>query len=198
MQLPINTYGRSKLMVEMIMRDFAGAYGLRSVALRYFNAAGAAAEHGIGEARDRETHLIPLAIESALGRRGPIEIYGDDYATADGTCERDYVHVNDLAVAHVKAMDHLEAVDGFHAFNLGTGRPHSVRRVIAAVSKTAGHPVPQSISCRRAGDPARLFADPRLAAARLGWSATQSSLDEIVSSAWRWHATNRPEVRLAV
>lgn len=197
-QQPINTYGRSKLMVETILQDFVTAYGLRATALRYFNAAGAAAEDGIGEAHQPETHLIPLVIEAALGRRGPVQVFGEDYATADGTCERDYVHVNDLAAAHVCAIDFMEAEAGFHAFNLGTGRPYSVRQVIAAVAAQAGHNVPQVMGPRRAGDPPALYADPRRAKDVLGWTATQSSLDNIVASAWRWHVGNDQEVRLAV
>lgn len=197
-QQPINTYGRSKLMVETILKDFVSAYGLRATALRYFNAAGAAAEDGIGEAHQPETHLIPLVIEAALGQRGPVQVFGEDYPTADGTCERDYVHVNDLAAAHVRAIDFMEAEAGFHAFNLGTGRPYSVRQVIAAVAAQAGHNVPQVMGARRVGDPPALYADPRRAKDVLGWTATQSSLDEIVASAWRWHAGNAREVRLAV
>lgn len=197
-QQPINTYGRSKLMVETILKDFVSAYGLRATALRYFNAAGAAHEDGIGEAHQPETHLIPLVIEAALGQRGPVQIFGEDYPTEDGTCERDYVHVNDLASAHVQAIDFMGTQDGFHAFNLGTGRPYSVRQVIAAVAAQAGHAVPQVMGPRRAGDPPALYADPRRARDVLGWTATQSSLDNIVAGAWRWHAGNAREVRLAV
>ena len=197
-QEPINVYGRSKLMVETILKDFVAAYGLRATALRYFNAAGAAAEDGIGEAHQPETHLIPLVIEAALDRRGPVQIFGDDYATADGTCERDYVHVNDLAAAHVRALDVMDGAAGFHAFNLGTGQPYSVRQVIAAVAAEAGRNVPQQLAPRRAGDPPALYADPARARDVLGWTATHSSLHEIVSSAWRWHTATDQEVRLAV
>jgi len=199
-QQPINVYGRSKLMVETILRDYAAAYGLRAVALRYFNAAGAADDDGIGEAHQPETHLIPLLIAAARGERGPVQVFGTDYPTADGTCERDYIHVNDLASAHVRAVDFLDASVGFHAFNLGTGRPYSVRQMMAAVADQAGHPVPHQIAPRRAGDPPALYADPRLARDVLGWQATQSHLENIVGSAWRWHAAGIPqaEVRLAV
>jgi UDP-arabinose 4-epimerase len=197
-QQPINTYGRSKLMVETILKDFVRAYGLRATALRYFNAAGAADQDDIGEAHQPETHLIPLVIEAALGQRGPVQIFGDDYPTADGTCERDYVHVNDLASAHVRALEFMTTETGFHAFNLGTGTPYSVRQVIASVAAQAGHDVPQQIGPRRAGDPPALYADPRRAKEVLGWTATQSSLDAIVASAWRWHAGNMQEVRRAV
>ncbi|WP_368413272.1 UDP-glucose 4-epimerase GalE [Dongia sp.] len=197
-QQPINTYGRSKLMVETILADFARAYGLRATALRYFNAAGAADADGIGEAHQPETHLIPLVIAAALGQRGPVQVFGEDYPTADETCERDYVHVNDLATAHVRALEFQDANAGFNAFNLGTGRPYSVRQVIAAVAHQAGRPVPHEMAARRAGDPPALFADPRRAREILGWSATQSSLEEIVASAWRWHVGDAKEVRLAV
>lgn len=204
-QQPINTYGRSKLMVETILRDFAGAYGLQATALRYFNAAGAAAGDGIGEAHQCETHLIPLVIEAALGRRGPVQIFGTDYATPDGTCQRDYVHVNDLAVAHVLALETSSKETGFRAFNLGTGRPYSVQEVIAAVGARAGRPVPQQTGPRRAGDPAALFADPALARTALGWKPVESDLEAIVGSAWAWHSSlahaashQHPEVRRAV
>lgn len=202
-QVPINTYGRSKLMVETILRDFVSAHGLNATALRYFNAAGAAAEDGIGEAHQPETHLIPLVIEAALGQRGPIGIFGDDYATPDGTCQRDYVHVNDLATAHVLALERTAAQDGFSAINLGTGRPYSVLEVLAAVGLRAGHPVPRKIAPRRAGDPAALYADPHLAHEVLGWTTRESGLNQIVDSAWAWHAApmegrDRVEVRLAV
>ncbi|MDY0870926.1 UDP-glucose 4-epimerase GalE [Dongia rigui] len=199
-QQPINVYGRSKLMVETILKDFAAAHGLRAAALRYFNAAGAAHEDGIGEAHEPETHLIPLVIAAARGARGPVQVFGTDYPTADGTCERDYVHVNDLATAHVRAIDFLTASAGFHAFNLGTGRPYSVRQVIGAVATQAGRPVPQQIAARRVGDPPALYADPRRARDVLGWEATQSDLDHIVASAWRWHTADaiQAEVRRAV
>jgi len=198
-QLPINVYGRSKLMIETILKDFAAAYGLRAVALRYFNAAGAADADGIGEAHEPETHLIPLVIAAARGERGPVQVFGTDYPTADGTCERDYIHVDDLGSAHVRAVDFLGTADGFHAFNLGTGQPYSVRQVIAAVAAEAGRPVPHQIAPRRMGDPPALYADPRSARAVLGWHATQSSLENIVASAWRWHtAAAKAEMRLAV
>ncbi len=196
-QAPINVYGRSKLMVETILRDFASAYGIRAAALRYFNAAGAADADGIGEAHQPETHLIPLVIAAARGERVPVQVFGTDYPTADGTCERDYIHVDDLATAHVRAISYLGEKPGFHAFNLGTGRPYSVRQVIAAVSEVAGHPVAHQIGPRRPGDPPSLYADPSLARTELGWVASGSSLDAIVASAWRWHASPA-EVRLAV
>ncbi|WP_374650942.1 UDP-glucose 4-epimerase GalE [Dongia sp.] len=197
-QAPINTYGRSKLMVEAILTDFAAAYGIGAAALRYFNAAGAADADGIGEAHQPETHLIPLVIAAARAERGPVQIFGTDYPTADGTCERDYIHVNDLGAAHVRAIEFLNDHAGFHAFNLGTGKPYSVRQVIDAVAAEAGRPVPQQVAPRRIGDPPALYADPRRARDVLGWQATGSSLSEIVASAWRWHAGAAAEVRLAV
>jgi UDP-arabinose 4-epimerase len=202
-QQPINVYGRSKLMVECILKDFAAAYGLKATALRYFNAAGAVPADGIGEAHPCETHLIPLVIEAALGRRGPVRIFGADYPTPDGTCQRDYIHVNDLARAHVSALDRTGGPIGFDAFNLGTGQPYSVREVVATVATQAGHTVPQEICPRRSGDPATLYADPSLARKELGWAPIESGLSEIVGSAWAWHASlqvthQHTEVRHAV
>lgn len=186
-QRPINPYGRTKLAVEYMLGDFASAYGFRCAALRYFNAAGAAAEAGIGEAHAPETHLIPLVIATALGQRGPVEIYGDDYPTPDGTCQRDYIHVADLASAHLRALDLLEGAPALHAFNLGTGQGYSVREIIAAVQNVAGRKVPQKVTERRAGDPPALYADPTKARLELRWQAEHSSITEIVASAWRWH-----------
>jgi UDP-glucose-4-epimerase GalE len=189
-QQPINTYGRSKQMVETILQDYATAYDLKVTALRYFNAAGAAADDGIGEAHACETHLIPLVIETALGKRGPVNIFGTDYPTPDGSCQRDYVHVNDLALAHVQALDSGAAQPAFRAFNLGTGRPFSVYEIIAAVENLAGRMIPQQSSPRRPGDPAILFADPARAHKGLGWQPTQSDLATMVGSAWSWHASS--------
>jgi UDP-arabinose 4-epimerase len=193
-QAPINPYGRSKLAVEHLLHDCCVAYGIRAVALRYFNAAGAEAEAGIGEAHEPETHLIPLVIETALARRGPVEIFGDDYPTPDGTCQRDYVHVGDLAEAHVLALRFLDWSPGFHAFNLGTGRAYSVREVIAAAERVGRRSIPVRVAARRPGDPPVLFADASGAEATLGWSPQRSSIDEIVRSAWAWHAS---ELRFA-
>ncbi|MCB1474722.1 MAG: UDP-glucose 4-epimerase GalE [Rhodobiaceae bacterium] len=186
-QHPINPYGRSKLVAEMMMRDFSAAHGLRSVALRYFNAAGASADGDIGEDHDPETHLIPLAINAATGRAAALRIFGDDYDTPDGTCIRDYVHVSDLADAHVKALTWLDDHDGFSAFNLANERGNSVRDVIAAVEKATSLRVPHSIGKRRPGDPARLVGDAARAQRMLGWKPLHSSLDEIIASACRWH-----------
>ena len=190
-QRPINPYGRSKLVAEMMMRDFSAAHGLRAVALRYFNAAGASADGDIGEDHDPETHLIPLAILAAMGKAKPLEIFGNDYDTPDGTCIRDYVHVSDLADAHVKAIGWLERRDGFSAFNLANETGYSVLDVIAAVEKALGAPVPHQIGRRRSGDPARLIGDSGRARQMLNWQPSHSSLDDIVASACRWHARGR-------
>ncbi len=186
---PINPYGASKLMVERILDDYGMAYGLRHVALRYFNAAGADPEGEIGEARDVETHLVPLALDAVLGRRPPLRIFGDDYPTPDGTAVRDYVHVSDLAEAHVRALDRLLAGEPSRKLNLGTGRGHSVRQVLDAVHAVAGRPVPFETAPRRSGDPPELVADPGAAAAFLGDGlGRRSDLSRIVETAWAWHS----------
>jgi UDP-arabinose 4-epimerase len=186
-QRPINAYGASKLMVERMLADFDAAHRLRSIALRYFNAAGADPDGEIGENHDPETHLIPLAIQTALGQRDELTVFGNDYDTPDGTCVRDYVHVSDLAEAHVIALRAL--IDGAEtaAYNLGIGRGHSVQEVLGAVSRIAGRRFPVKNGPRRTGDPARLVADPSRAGAELGWRARITDLDEIVGTAWRWH-----------
>jgi len=184
---PINPYGASKLMAERILADAAHAYGLRSVTLRYFNAAGALPEHGIGEAHACETHLIPNVLRAALGTAPALKIFGDDYATPDGTCVRDYVHVQDLAQAHALALDFMESRPGAHAFNLGNGRGFSVRDVIATAAAVAGAPVPFEVAPRRAGDPAILVASSQKAREQLGWVPRWTELGPIIESAWRWH-----------
>lgn len=186
-QQPINPYGASKLMVERMLTDFAAAYGLRFVALRYFNAAGADPDGDIGETHDPETHLIPLAIAAARGERAALEIFGTDYPTADGTAIRDYVHVWDLAVAHVLALDYLRCGGDPTALNLGVGRGYSVREVIDAVTAAAGRAVPFREVDRRPGDPPELVAEAGQALALLGWAPRLTRLEEIVESAWRWH-----------
>jgi len=186
-QTPINPYGASKLMVERILADAASAYGLRSVALRYFNAAGAAPDGTIGEAHDPETHLVPNAIRAALGTGPALTLFGDDYPTPDGTCIRDYVHVDDLAQAHLLALDYLDANPGAHAFNLGNGQGFSVREVIAAVAQVSGRDVPHSISARRPGDPAVLVASSERARAQLGWQPEYTTLAPILETALHWH-----------
>lgn len=188
---PINPYGATKLMVERILADAHLAYGLRSVALRYFNAAGALPEHGIGEAHACETHLIPNVLKSALGTGPALKIFGDDYDTDDGTCIRDYVHVEDLAHAHALALSFMEREDGAHAFNLGNGKGFSVRQVIDTASRVAGTLIPFSIAPRRAGDPARLVAASGRARQQLGWEPRWTELGPIIESAWRWHR-NQP------
>ncbi|HKN78149.1 MAG TPA: UDP-glucose 4-epimerase GalE [Lysobacter sp.] len=186
-QKPINPYGASKLMVERILADAASAYGLRSVALRYFNAAGAAPDGTIGEAHDPETHLVPNAIRAALGTGPALTLFGDDYPTPDGTCIRDYVHVDDLAQAHLLALDYLDANPGAHAFNLGNGRGFSVREVIAAIAQVSGREVPHSIAARRPGDPAVLVASSERARAQLGWQPAYTTLAPILETALHWH-----------
>ena len=187
---PINPYGQSKWTAELMIADFCAAHMMRAVRLRYFNAAGADPDGDIGELHDPEAHLIPLAMQAVTGDGPPLTLFGDDYPTPDGTCIRDYIHVTDLADAHVRALDWLETTSGAHAFNLGTGRGQSVRQVLDAVEKVAGKPVPHLIGPRRAGDPAELVSDPSLANRELGWSPQMSDLDTIVATAWAWHRRN--------
>lgn len=189
-QAPINPYGASKLMIERILRDYDVAYGLRSVALRYFNAAGADPDGEIGESHEPETHLIPLAIQAAINLREELEIFGDDYATRDGTAVRDYVHVQDLADAHVRALHYLREGGSTTAANLGTGHGHTVREVLKAVGRAAGCDVRARIAPRRPGDPAELVADAGRAAELLNWHPRLSNLDQMVTDAWRWHAAD--------
>lgn len=186
-KVPINPYGASKLMVERILEDAAKAYGLRSVALRYFNAAGALPQQGIGEAHACETHLIPNVLKSALGTGPALKLFGDDYDTADGTCVRDYVHVQDLAQAHALALDFMETHEGAHAFNLGNGQGFSVREIISAAAEVTGREIPYEVAPRREGDPARLVASSQKAREMLGWSPKWTDLNSIISSAWEWH-----------
>ncbi|HET9355093.1 MAG TPA: UDP-glucose 4-epimerase GalE [Sphingomicrobium sp.] len=181
---PINPYGETKYAVEQLLADFACSDGLKATALRYFNAAGADPDGEIGERHDPETHLIPLALDSASGKGPPLKLFGNDYPTADGTCVRDYVHVADLADAHVRALGEM---DGFKAFNLGTGTGASVRQVLDSVERVTGRAVSHAISPRRAGDPPVLVADPSLAMRELGWAPRLSDLDTIVATAWAWH-----------
>jgi UDP-arabinose 4-epimerase len=192
---PLNPYGETKLAVERVLHWYAGAYGMRYAALRYFNAAGADPDGEIGEDHEPETHLIPLVLRAALGRGGPIEIYGTDYPTRDGTAIRDYIHVSDLADAHLRALDHLAAGGDSTALNLGTGHGHSVREVIAAVERIGGRKVPQREVPRRPGDPPELVADPALALSQLGWQPRHSDLDTIIATALAWETrAGRPAV----
>ncbi len=185
--LPLSPYGASKMMVERLLLDYAQAYGLRSVSLRYFNAAGADADGEIGEAHPVETHLIPLVLEAIAGRRPQIAIHGADYDTRDGTCIRDYVHVADLAAAHLLALDFLAAGEGAHVFNLGSGHGATVREIVEIARRVSNRPVPVKLGPRRVGDPAILLADSTLARTRLGWKPLQSDLENIIASAWQWH-----------
>jgi UDP-arabinose 4-epimerase len=190
-QVPVNPYGESKLMVERILNWYGRAYGLEWVALRYFNAAGADPEGEIGEVHLPETHLIPRAIAAAYGDCPALEVFGTDYETADGTAVRDYIHVTDLARAHVRALKWLKNGGSSMALNLGTGEGHSVQEVIAAIERIGGRQVPVKISPRRPGDPARLVADATLAARVLGWTPRHQSLDEIIATAWQWYGRFR-------
>lgn len=184
---PINPYGASKLMVERILADAARAYGLRSVSLRYFNAAGAASEAGIGESHTPETHLIPNVLRAALGQGAPLRVFGDDYDTADGTCVRDYVHVLDLADAHVRALDWMGANAGAHCFNLGNGTGFSVLEIVRAAQRVTGREIAYEVAPRREGDPAVLVASSAAARERLGWTPRHGAIEDIIDSAWRWH-----------
>ena len=186
---PINPYGETKLAIERALGHVERAYGLRSIALRYFNAAGADLDGEIGEDHDPEAHLIPLAIDAARGG-APLRVFGDDYPTPDGTCLRDYIHVTDLARAHVLALQHLEAGGASGRYNLGSGQPFSVKDVIGAVERVTGLRVPWTPDARREGDPSVLFASSARIQRELGWRQSTSSLDEIVQTAWRWHATH--------
>jgi UDP-glucose 4-epimerase len=177
-------------MMERALEHYGAAYGVRWMALRYFNAAGADPEGELGEEHDPETHLIPLVIRAALGRNPHVEVYGTDYPTPDGTAVRDYIHIADLADAHLKALEYLARGGESRALNLGTGQGHTVREVIAAVAKLRGSPVPTRDAPRRAGDPPALVADPRKATELLNWKPRCSDLATIVESAWRWHKRN--------
>ncbi len=185
-QQPINPYGRSKLMVEQVLADYDRAYGLQSVSLRYFNAAGADPEGELGERHLPETHLIPLVLQAASGRRPHIAVYGRDYDTPDGTCIRDYIHVSDLCEAHWLALQSLCSGGPSQAYNLGNGLGFSVQEVIETAQRVTGRPIPVVEGPRRPGDPARLVADATLARQRLGWQPRYASLDTIVAHAWGW------------
>jgi UDP-glucose-4-epimerase GalE len=187
-QRPVNPYGESKLMVERMLHWYGSAHGFTHAILRYFNAAGADAEGEIGEDHDPETHLIPLVLQAALGERAQIDVLGTDYPTPDGTAVRDYIHVQDLAEAHVKALDLLLKGGLSITVNLGTGVGHSVREVIAAAERVTGRRVPRREAPRRAGDPPVLVADASRAGELLGWKPALSDLDTILKTAWAWHS----------
>jgi UDP-glucose-4-epimerase GalE len=184
---PLSPYGFTKLACEQMMDDFDRAHGLKSVRLRYFNAAAADPDGEIGEHHMPETHLIPIALDVALGRRERLQVYGTDYPTPDGSAIRDYIHVLDLADAHLKAVEYLEAGGPTAALNLGTGVGRSVLEVVKAAELVTRRTIPTDKAPRRAGDAAALVADPALARATLGWTATHSELPEILADAWRWH-----------
>ncbi len=189
-QNPINPYGQTKLDIENALKAVARAHGLSFAAFRYFNAAGASEDGTIGEDHDPETHLIPVAIDAARGKRPPLQIFGTDYPTPDGTCLRDYVHVDDLSRAHIAVFDRLTTPGTALFYNLGTGKPTSVRQVISAVEKVTGKKVPFVEAPRRAGDPPALYADSSKAVKELGWKVKFADIDSIVATAWKWHSAH--------
>ena len=184
---PTNCYGETKLSMEKMFKWTGRAHGLRYVSLRYFNACGAHESGRIGEAHAPETHLIPLILQVPNGKREAITIYGDDYPTPEGTCIRDYIHVTDLAMAHIQAVQYLRAGNPSNIFNLGNGVGFSVKEVIEAARAVTGHPIPAVIEGRRAGDPARLIASSEKAREVLGWNPQHDDLSKIIASAWKWH-----------
>lgn len=187
-QAPINPYGMTKWVTERILRDYDAAYGLRSVALRYFNAAGAAPDAVLGERHDPETHLIPLALRAAKGELPELTVFGTDYDTPDGTCIRDYIHIVDLCDAHVLALQHLMSGGESRAYNLGNGQGYSVKEVIHVAERVSGKRVPVIHGPRRAGDPPRLVADASLIRKDLDWSPKFGALEQIIEHAWQWEA----------
>ena len=193
---PINAYGQTKLAVEQALPHFERAYGIRSICLRYFNAAGADPDGELGEDHSPEIHAIPRAFEASCGG-APFEIFGEDYPTPDGTCLRDYIHVVDLADAHIRALRRLEAGGVSTVYNVGTEHPSSVRDVLSAVERVTGQAVVRRSAARRPGDPAVLFASAERIRTELGWQARRPALDTIVRDAWRWHSTHRQGFRSA-
>ena len=188
-QAPINPYGRTKLMIENIFDDYEKAYGLKHIALRYFNAAGCSADGSIGESHTPETHLIPLVLQAILGKRKNIKIFGTDYDTPDGTCIRDYIHVEDLALAHRLALEKLNSYSG--CINLGTGIGTSVKEIILAAEKVSGKVCPVENAERRAGDPARLYANNEKAKEILGWHPKYTNIQDIIQTAWNWEINRK-------
>ena len=186
-QNPINPYGMTKLMVEKILKDYDNAYGLKSVILRYFNASGADESGEIGEWHNPETHLIPLILDAAIGKREDIKIFGTDYDTEDGTCIRDYIHVTDLADAHIRALKYLEDENTSNEFNLGNGVGFSVRQVIESAKKVTGRDFKVEETKRRPGDPAVLIGSSKKAKDTLGWNPQYTDIDDIIKTAWIWH-----------
>jgi UDP-glucose-4-epimerase GalE len=193
-QQPINPYGYTKVVVERMLRDVEAAHGIRRVALRYFNAAGADPDGELGELHEPERHLIPLVLLAAMGRRPSIKIYGDDYPTADGTCIRDYVHVSDLANAHVAAIDWLAAGKESDSFNVGNGRGFSVAEVVAASERITGLAIRAEMCSRRPGDPPILISDSTKAQQLLGWTPNFPTLDQQIAHAWRWFRDELPKL----
>jgi len=187
---PTNVYGETKLAFERVLESYSRAYGLRSISLRYFNACGAAADGTIGADHRNKTHLITVAMLVALGRFDAVQVMGEDYPTPDGTCIRDYVHVDDLAAAHVMALEALFAGSPTTAYNVGVGHGFSVQQVLDAADRVVGRPIARTRAARRAGDPARLIADSSKIQAELGWRPSYTDLDAMVETAWRWHSTH--------
>ena len=183
---PTNPYGASKLAIEGMLKWCSQAYGIKYAALRYFNAAGSNTDVGIGEDHHPESHLIPIVLQVALGKRDHVGIFGEDYPTPDGTCVRDYIHVRDLANAHLLALQYLDKGGESGPFNLGSGDGYSVKEIIETARKVTGHPIPAVVEPRRAGDPSVLIAANRKAAEKLGWKP-ERGLEEIISDAWTWH-----------
>ena len=188
--LPTNPYGETKRVMERMMHWVGRRHGIRWVSLRYFNVAGAREDGSIGEDHRNETHLAPIILQVPLGRRTHVTIYGDDYPTPDGTCIRDYVHVSDLADAHLRALDHLRSDGEGGVFNLGSGEGYSVRAMIDAARTATGHAIPVEVGPRRAGDPARLVADSTKARQVLGWTPRITRMEDIIATAWNWHRTH--------
>jgi UDP-glucose 4-epimerase len=193
-QQPINPYGMSKLMVEKILSDFEHAYGLRSVRFRYFNAAGADPQGRLGEDHEPETHIIPLVLLTAMGKRESISVFGTDYDTPDGTCIRDYIHVTDLAQAHILGLDHLLKGGGSEVFNLGNGQGFSIQQVIEAARVVTGRPIPVTLADRRPGDPAILVGSGEKAKRLLGWQPQYADLETILEHAWQWHQKRHGDI----
>lgn len=188
-QQPVNPYGFTKLAIERALDDYAAAYGLSFAALRYFNAAGASPDGSIGEDHDPESHLIPIVLQVALGQRDKVIMFGDDWPTADGTCVRDYIHVDDLGDAHLRALDRLEPGKSIKV-NLGTGVGYSVRQIVETCREVTGHDIPAELGPRRPGDPPELVADASLASTVLGWQPKYTSPKPIIETAWAWHQSH--------
>lgn len=186
-QTPINPYGETKLIVERILRSYSQAYGLNSVSLRYFNAAGADLDSEIGESHSPETHLIPNVLKAVLSDGKRLKVFGNDYPTKDGTCVRDYIHINDLCLAHLLGMTYMDSNSGAHGFNLGNGQGFSIVEIIKTAEEITGQKIPFDIEARRAGDPPSLVADSQMARTVLGWKPHHAEINTIIQSAWNWH-----------